>query len=63
VASSQDGEVDVADLTNPLNEGALDALTLGSEEARAAYDNQRQKLEVERMIRNERKQAPRKRDI
>jgi hypothetical protein len=35
----------------------LDALTLSREGARAAYQEQRQKLEHGRMIRNERKRA------
>jgi hypothetical protein len=47
----------MASLKKPLDQSALDALTLGTEEARAAYESQRQTLEFERTIRKERKQA------
>lgn len=47
----------MADLKNPLNQEALDALTLGTEEARAAYQEQCLTLELGRTIRRERKQA------
>ncbi len=47
----------MADLKKPLDQHALDALTLGTEEARAAYQEQRLMLEVGRTIRRERKLA------
>jgi len=47
----------MADLKNPLLEGALDELTLGTDEARAAYQEQRLTLEVGRTIRHEGKLA------
>jgi hypothetical protein len=47
----------MANLRKPLDQRALDALTLSTEEARAAYENQRQTLKVERTIRQERKLA------
>jgi transcriptional regulator with XRE-family HTH domain len=47
----------MANLKKPLDAGALDALTLGSEEARAAYREQRLTLEVGRTIRHWRKHA------
>jgi transcriptional regulator with XRE-family HTH domain len=47
----------MADLKKPLDQGALDALTLGTDEARAAYQEQRLTLEVGRTIRHWRKYA------
>jgi hypothetical protein len=47
----------MAGLKKPLDQRALDALTLSTEEARAAYQEQRQKLEHGRTIRRERKRA------
>jgi transcriptional regulator with XRE-family HTH domain len=47
----------MANLKKPLDQGALDALTLGSDEARAAYQEQRLTLEVGRTIRHARKLA------
>jgi transcriptional regulator with XRE-family HTH domain len=47
----------MADLKKPLDQGALDELTLGSDEAHAAYQEQRLTLEVGRTIRHGRKQA------
>ena len=47
----------MADLKKPLDQGASDALTLGTEEARAAYQEQRLTLEVGRTIRHARKLA------
>jgi transcriptional regulator with XRE-family HTH domain len=47
----------MADLKKPLDQRALDALTLGTEEARAAYQEQRLVLEVGRTIRHERRLA------
>ncbi|MGP0072526.1 MAG: helix-turn-helix domain-containing protein [Bryobacteraceae bacterium] len=47
----------MADLKNPLNQSALDALTLGTEEARAAYQEQRLALDIGRTIRHERRLA------
>jgi transcriptional regulator with XRE-family HTH domain len=47
----------VADLKKPLDQGALDALTLGSYEARVAYQEQRLTFEVGRTIRHWRKEA------
>lgn len=47
----------MARLKKPLDQNALDALTLGSEEARAAYQEQRLTLEVGRTIRHARKLA------
>ncbi len=43
----------MADLKKPLDQSALDALTLSTEEARAAYQEQRQSLEIGRPIRQE----------
>lgn len=47
----------MADLKKPLDEGALDRLTLGTQEMRAAYHAQRLTLEVGRTIRQARKHA------
>src|SRR5271155_1858721 len=47
----------MADLKKPLDQRALDALMLNSEEARAAYQEQRLTLEVGRTIRHARKLA------
>ena len=47
----------MADVKKPLDQGALDALTLSTEEARAAYQEQRLTLEVGRTIRRERTKA------
>jgi transcriptional regulator with XRE-family HTH domain len=47
----------MANLKKPLDQAALDALTLSSEEARAAYQEQRLTLEVGRTIRHWRKEA------
>ena len=47
----------MAHLKKPLDESALDALMLGSEEARSAYQEQRLMMEVGRIIRRERKLA------
>jgi DNA-binding XRE family transcriptional regulator len=46
----------MADLKKPLDQGALDALILGTDEARAAYQEQRLTLEVG-TIRHWRKEA------
>jgi ribosome-binding protein aMBF1 (putative translation factor) len=48
---------DMANLKRPLDRKALDALTLGTEQARAAYQEQRLTLEVGRTIRHARKHA------
>lgn len=47
----------MTNLTKPLDQVALDALTLSTQEARAAYREQRLNLEVGRSIRLARKQA------
>lgn len=47
----------MADLKKPLDQHALDALTLTTDEARAAYQEQRLTLEVGRTIRHARKKA------
>jgi len=47
----------MADLKKPLDQGALDELILGTDEALAAYQEQRLTLEVGRTIRHWRKQA------
>ena len=47
----------MADLKKPLDQQALDELTLGTEEARAAYQEQRLTFELGRTIRQERKLA------
>jgi len=47
----------MADLKRPLDQDALDQLTLNSEEARAAYQEQRLTLELGRTIRHARKLA------
>ena len=48
-------EAHMADSKKPLDQGALDALTLSNDEARAAYQEQRLTLEVGRTIRHWRK--------
>jgi ribosome-binding protein aMBF1 (putative translation factor) len=47
----------MADLKRPLDQDALDALMLSTEEARASYQEQRLTLEVGRTIRHARKLA------
>ena len=47
----------MAKLKQPLDRRALDALTLGTDEARVAYQEQRLRLEVGRTIRHARKNA------
>jgi ribosome-binding protein aMBF1 (putative translation factor) len=47
----------MAILKRPLNRSALDELTLGTPQARAAYQEQRLALEVGRTVRHERKLA------
>jgi len=47
----------MADLKKPLDQGALDVLTLSTEQALAAYREQRLTLEVGRTIRHARERA------
>jgi ribosome-binding protein aMBF1 (putative translation factor) len=47
----------MADLKRPLDQHGLDALTLGTDAARAAYQEKRLTLEVGRTIRHARKKA------
>ena len=53
----ESGGIATSDLKKPLDQRALDELTLGTEEARAAYQEQRLTFELGRTIRHQRKLA------